>query len=213
MISTRMTSTRMTAQTIRLTTAALLATTLLATVLTGCTPADRALFNDKPVAARSSATPTPTPTPAAVGSTVDSVAAAKLNADDGDSHAYQLANGSFVIVNTKQPLPAVVTADIAATAVPIFAPYKNPNLTPADRPLVQAAVVAYVYKTFTAIGKTPIIFVFTGITESTSHIKSLVYVTFSSYGGTGIKAGTHAVVLAAAQVWAAQNGARLFDLG
>lgn len=105
---------------------------LSAALISGCTPtAPEAIAPTAPAPTVSSTVePTAEPTEAeiVVGGTVDADLAREINRDfKSTTKAYQLSDGSYVVIDREQPLPEPVKADIAAdTTTPLAATAGDP---------------------------------------------------------------------------------------
>jgi hypothetical protein len=81
---------------------------------------------------------------AAAGDVIDAATAAELKDAAEGQRGYPLDDGTFVVVNKNEPLPAVVQADADAKSAAILAPSKdatsNSNLLLTEPPKVQSFV-------------------------------------------------------------------------
>jgi hypothetical protein len=91
---------------------------ITALALTGCTAAT----NAKTSTHRSTVSPAHPAKPAIniaelkAGDAVDDSTAAAINSKGGDTHAYKLPNGTYIVVKKDSPLPAAVQANVNAVA-------------------------------------------------------------------------------------------------
>ena len=96
---------------------------LSAALISGCTPAGPEVIRPTAPAPTVTAEPTEEPTEApeepaeiVVGGTVDEDTARELNREFKDTvSAYQLSDGSYVVIDREQPLPEPVKAEVGAT--------------------------------------------------------------------------------------------------
>lgn len=95
---------------------------LSAALISGCTPAGPEVIRPTAPAPTVTAEPTEEPTEApeepaeiVVGGTVDEDTARELNREFKDTvSAYQLSDGSYVVIDREQPLPEPVKAEVGA---------------------------------------------------------------------------------------------------
>jgi hypothetical protein len=88
---------------------------ITALALTGCTAATSHHAVSKTVT-NHTAKPVVNTAELKAGDAVDDSTAAAINSKGGDTHAYKLPNGTYVVIKKDEPLPPAVQADVDAVA-------------------------------------------------------------------------------------------------
>jgi hypothetical protein len=97
--------------------------TVIAALLTGCTAGP--VEGDPITVPSATIAPSEAPVAPVTGDIVDEATAAELKEANEGQRAYPLDDGTFVVVNKTEPLPAVVQADIDAKTAAVLAPQSD----------------------------------------------------------------------------------------